>query len=88
MTDGLHQLTIINRERLTVSGVLQVLNYDESEIVLETTMGILTFKGNNFNITNLSLETGNLEADGSVNNLSYSEGKGVRGKSLWQRLLK
>jgi len=88
MTDEQHQLTIINRERLTVSGVLHVLNYDESEIVLETTMGILTLKGNNFNITDLSLETGNLEAGGSVNNLSYSEDKGVRGKSLWQRLLK
>lgn len=88
MTDGQHQLTIINREKLVVSGVLHILNYDETEIALETTMGVLILKGNNFNITSLSLETGNLEAGGSVNNLSYSEGKGVHGKKLWQRLLK
>ncbi|CEP66516.1 Sporulation protein YabP [Moorella glycerini] len=88
MADGQHQLTIINREKLVISGVLQVLNYDEEEILLETTMGLLALRGKDFNISNLSLETGNLEASGTVNNLSYSEGKGARGKGLLQRLLK
>jgi sporulation protein YabP len=88
MVDGQHQLTIINRQKLVVSGVLQVLNYDEEEIVLETTMGFLSLKGKDFNISNLSLEAGNLEVSGTISNLSYSEGKGARGKGLLQRLLK
>lgn len=88
MPDGQHQLAITNREKIAVSGVLQVLNYDDAEILLETTMGLLAIKGKNFNITNLSLETGSLEASGTVNNLNYSEGKGARGKSFLQRLLK
>ncbi|AKX92917.1 sporulation protein YabP [Neomoorella thermoacetica] len=88
MADGQHQLSIINREKLVISGVLQVLNYDEEEILLETTLGYLVIKGSNFNISNLSLETGNLELSGRVNNLSYSEGKGARGKGLMQRLFK
>ncbi|NLW07131.1 MAG: sporulation protein YabP [Clostridia bacterium] len=88
MGERQHQLTIVNREKVVISGVLQVLNYDESELVLETTMGVLNLKGNKFNITVLSLETGDLEIAGRVNNLSYSEGKGVRSKKIWQRLLK
>ncbi|MGI9861003.1 sporulation protein YabP [Moorella naiadis] len=88
MSDGQHQLTIINREKLVLSGILQVLSYDEEEILLETTMGHLTIKGSGFNISTLSLETGNLEVSGRVNNLNYSEGKGARGKGLWQRLFR
>lgn len=83
-----HQLNILNREKQVISGVLSVLNYDEDEIVLETNMGVLTLRGKNFNITSLSLEAGTLEASGTVNHLHYSEGKGVRGKSILQRLLK
>ncbi|WP_406677476.1 sporulation protein YabP [Moorella sp. ACPs] len=88
MADGQHQLTVINRQKLVISGVLHVLNYDEEEILLETTMGLLSVKGKDFNISNLNLETGNLEASGTVNNFCYSEGKGARGKGLLQRLLK
>lgn len=88
MSDGQHQLAIINREKLVISGVLQVLNYDEEAILLETTLGHLAIKGSNFNISNLSLETGNLEVIGRVNNLSYSEGKGARSKGLIQRLFR
>lgn len=83
-----HQLIIDNRQRMIISGVLHVMNYDEKEILLETTKGTLTLKGSNFNITNLSLENSNLEINGALNNLSYSEGKGVRGKGLLRRLLK
>jgi len=88
MPEGQHQLAITNREKVTISGVLQVLNYDDSEILLETTVGLLAIKGKGFNISNLNLEAGNLEADGTVTNLNYSEGKGARGKGLFQRLLK
>lgn len=88
MAEGQHQITIVNRQKLVISGVLHVLNYDEEEILLETTMGLLTVKGKDFNISNLNLETGNLEAEGMVNNFSYSEGKGARGKNILQRLLR
>ncbi|MDK2820634.1 MAG: hypothetical protein PWP31_599 [Clostridia bacterium] len=88
MTNDKHQLTINNREQLVVSGVLHVLNYDEEEIMLETTLGILTIKGSDFNISNLNLETGNLEATGKVNSFVYSEGKGAKGKGIIQRLFK
>jgi sporulation protein YabP len=88
MSEEQHQLAIVNREKVVISGVLQVLNYDESEIVLETRMGVINLKGQKFNINVLSLETGNLEAVGTIHSLTYSEGKGVRAKNLWQRLLK
>ncbi len=88
MLDEQHQLTIINREKVTINGVLHIVNYDESTIELKTTAGALIIKGNNFNVTNLNLETGNLEIDGKVTSLNYREGQDIHGKNLWQRLLK
>jgi len=88
MAEGKHQLTVTDRQRLFITGVVQVLGYDEEEIVLETTMGILTLKGKNFNITSLSLENGSLEAGGYLHSLDYREEKGTRGQGFLRRILK
>ncbi|GFN21761.1 MAG: sporulation protein YabP [Thermoanaerobacteraceae bacterium] len=88
MAEGKHQLTVTDRQSLHITGVVQVLGYDEDEIALETTRGILTLKGKNFNITSLSLESGSLEASGQLQALDYREEKGSRGQGFLRRILK
>ena len=56
-----HKLVIIGRKTGTVSGISDVLSFDENEIVLDTEMGLLTIKGKNLHISRLTLELG--EAD-------------------------
>lgn len=51
-----HSLTVNGRKQLILQGVLLVDSFDESEIKLETNMGILSLKGEGLHITQLNLE--------------------------------
>lgn len=82
-----HQLTIIDREEMTVDGVLNLGSYDEREIVMETEQGILQIKGEGLNIKQLNLEKGNIVIEGLVKIISYDDDPRVK-KGLLERLLK
>ncbi len=62
-----------NREKLSISGVLDVLSFDDQIVILETELGLLTVKGDNLRINKLSLDTGEVIIDGEIYNLGYSE---------------
>lgn len=85
-----HSVSINERKQLVLEGVQHVGNFDESEITLETNMGILILKGEGLHITQLSLETGKLAAEGFITSLQYveSKGRGKRGKGFLNRILK
>ncbi len=84
-----HSVAVYGRKQLVMEGVMQVDSFDESEIVLETTMGTLVLKGEGLNITQLSKETGNLAAEGHFNSFQYIENKakGVS-KGILKRIFK
>lgn len=84
-----HRVAIYGRKQLTMEGVLHVDSFNESEITLETNMGVVLLKGNGLHITKLSLETGSLEAEGVFAAVQYAESKGKnKGKKLLGRILK
>lgn len=62
-----------NREKLSISGVLDVLSFDDQIVILETELGLLTVKGDNLRINKLSLDTAEVTIDGEIYNLGYSE---------------
>ena len=66
-------LILENREKLSISGVLDVLSFDDQIVILETELGLLTVKGENLRINKLSLDTAEVIIDGEVYNLGYSE---------------
>ena len=68
-----HKLVIIGRKTGTVSGISDVLSFDENEIVLDTEMGLLTIKGKNLHISRLTLELGEADLEGKVDSMVYSE---------------
>lgn len=66
-------LILENREKLSISGVLDVLSFDDQIVILETELGLLTVKGENLRINKLSLDTAEVIVDGEIYNLGYSE---------------
>ncbi|MGN1352044.1 MAG: sporulation protein YabP [Clostridia bacterium] len=62
-----------NREKLTLSGVRDVLSFDDQIVIVETELGLLTIKGQNLKITKLSIDTGDVVVEGDILNLGYSE---------------
>ena len=76
----IQNLILENREKLNISGVLDVLSFDDQIVILETELGLLTVKGENLRINKLSLDTGEVIVDGEIYNLGYSE-KDIEKKS-------
>lgn len=85
-----HKLSLDNRKRLTMSGIKDVVSFDLTQILLESTLGMIHIKGNDIKITRLSLEKGEVDIDGTVDSITYSEVKayGEKGKSIIKRMFK
>lgn len=68
------------RKKLSVSGVVDVQSYDEEQVVLETTLGMLTIHGQKLHMERLQLEAGELLLEGElVDGLLFDDGTRPRG---------
>ena len=72
ITNVIQNVILENREKLNVSGVLDVLSFDDQIIIIETELGLLTIKGENLKINKLSLDTSDFIVDGKIDSLTYS----------------
>ncbi|MBQ7793453.1 MAG: YabP/YqfC family sporulation protein [Clostridia bacterium] len=79
-------LTLENRESLSISGVNDVLNFSDTSVELDTSLGILKVSGENLKIISVSTEGKTAELIGKVNSLEYK--KQHEKKSLWQSVFK
>ena len=69
----IQNLILENREKLTITGVVDVLSFDDQIVIVETQLGLLTVKGENIRINKLSLDTAEVIIEGEIYNLIYSE---------------
>ncbi len=65
-------LILENRSKLSVSGVLDVLSFDDQIIIIETELGLLTIKGENLRINKLSIDTSEVIVEGQIDSITYS----------------
>lgn len=72
-TNVIQNIVLENREKLSISGVLDVLSFDDQIIILETELGLLHVKGENLRINKLSIDTSDVIVEGEINSLNYSE---------------
>ena len=56
-TSVIQNLILENRGKLSISGVLDVLSFDDQVVIVETELGLLTVKGENLRINKLSIDT-------------------------------
>ena len=79
-----------NRNKLNVSGVLDVLNFDEQIITMDTELGILIIKGSNLRLNKFNLESTDLNVEGNIVSIVYND-KSVskkNGESLLTKIFK
>lgn len=79
-----HKLVLNERAQLTMSGVTEVMSFDDTAVVLRTALGVLTVQGSQLQLKNLSLDGGNVAVDGSIAALHYEEPRQPGG---WARRL-
>lgn len=71
--DVVQNIILENRNNLSISGVNDVLSFDDQIVILETDLGMLTVKGDDLRINKLSIDTSEVVVEGNIYNLSYSE---------------
>lgn len=72
-TGIIQNLILENREKLSISGVIDVLSFDDQVVMVETELGLLTIKGENIRINKLSIDTSEVIIEGDISYMAYSE---------------
>ena len=85
-----HKVSMTNRRNCTLSGVKDVLSFDIHEVLLETEQGMLMIKGDDLHVSRLTLDRGEVDVDGRIDSLTYSEVSGGvhKTESLLSRLFR
>lgn len=74
ITSNINQNLILeNREKLTITGVKDVLSFDDQIVILDTELGLLTAKGDNLKVNKLSIDTGDVILEGTIQSINYSK---------------
>lgn len=79
-----HKLTLTQREDLSLTGVTEVVSFDDTTVILKTHLGTLSVQGEDLSLKMLSVEGGQVAVVGHIRSLFYEE---PRQQGFWQRLL-
>ena len=72
-TGSKHSITIQERNKLVIAGVIDVFSFDEVQVDVETVQGMLQIQGEGLHITRLNLDKGGLELEGLIHSLTYHD---------------
>ena len=88
-TNVIQNIVLENRKKLSISGVLDVLSFDDQIIIVETELGLLTIKGEDLRINKLSIDTSETIVNGNIMQIAYSENTmEKKGEGLFSKIFK
>ena len=79
-----HKLTLNERSSLTMTGVSEVVSFDDTSVILHTSLGTLVVHGSDLQLKTLSLDGGQVAINGSIAALVYEQTRARQ--TLRQRL--
>lgn len=82
-----HSLALKDRRQLAVTGVSRIISCDETAAVLETPLGNLTIGGQELQVSELSVQSGQVQLSGKIEYLQYAENR-QSGGGLLARLFR
>ena len=68
-----HNLTLQNRSKLTLTGVSEVVSFDDTAVLMRTPLGELLVQGQQLQLKTLTLDGGNVAVEGQIAAISYEE---------------
>ena len=77
-----------NREKITVTGVIDKHSFDDEHVLAQTDLGILTIKGDDLKMNKLNLENNELIVEGQIIAIAYSDMAGNKKNGLMNKLFK
>lgn len=87
--DKKSNLILENRRKLTINGVIEVINFNETQILLNTDVGTMIVKGKELKMNKLDVQNGDVVITGKVDSFVYTSDKSkVKKDSILSRLFK
>lgn len=84
-----HSISIQERNKIMITGVIDVFSFDDIQVDIETNKGMLLLQGEDLHITRLSLDKGDVELEGFIKSIIYHEDHiGKQGTSFFGKLFK
>lgn len=81
-------LTLINRKKLSMSGILEVVSFKDIEIILKTSLGEMIIKGEDLKMNKLDVQNGDIVIIGEINSLLYTGRDSSDKESILRKLFK
>lgn len=72
-TNIMQNIILENRKKLTLTGIRDVLSFDDEIVVVESELGLLNIKGTDLRVNKISVETGDVIVDGTIRAIEYSD---------------
>lgn len=79
------EISITNRETMTLSGIEDVVSFDDAAIYLITCAGKLIVEGSGLHITALDVSLGKMTVDGYITALMYDDREKGKKTGLFSR---
>lgn len=73
-TYGSHEVKIIDRGNITITGVSKLVSFDDEEFLMETVMGNLRLLGSTLELVKLDTTDGIVKIKGKINSYMYIDG--------------
>ena len=80
---GNHQVTIRDRKSVTLTGIEDVISFDETAVVLSTVEGTLAIEGEGLHILQMNVDSKEFCIEGKICALSYLDRR-PRGRGLFR----
>ncbi len=82
-----HSLSLEDRRRLLVSGVTDVESFNEQEVIMGTSLGLLAVRGEDLHMEKLSVDSGDVVVTGNIDAMEYEESP-VKNEGFFARLFR
>jgi sporulation protein YabP len=87
--DKKSNLMLENRNKLNISGIIEVINFNENQILLNTNVGTMIIKGQDLKMNKLDVQNGDVVITGKVDSFVYTSDEGKAKKdSIISRLFR
>ncbi len=69
----MQNIVLENREKLNITGINDILSFDDQVVILSTDLGMLTIKGTELKINKLNIDENEVRIEGNIISLNYSQ---------------
>lgn len=78
----IQNVIIENREKMNISGVIDVESFNDECVIIDTELGVLVVRGEDLHINKLNLDSSELSIEGDIISCEYSDREGSRSKGF------